>query len=138
MYTAICATPTTKLTPHFHPQQRRSDSFPTSPPSSCLSRSVDSDVGRTRALVAFGRNDLVVVVAHRHAVLGPSCKYQSQYRFNMYSAASERSIEKRRDLPLKWLAVLTVPPTRFCVRMLQYWVKVLVPSIEGALTRVPV
>ncbi len=33
----------------------------------------------------------------------------------------------------KWLPVVMVPPVRLDCRTLQYWLKVLVPSMEGAL-----
>jgi hypothetical protein len=36
----------------------------------------------------------------------------------------------------KCFVVVTVPPTRFSLRTDQNWVKVLVPSMEGWLTRV--
>jgi hypothetical protein len=36
---------------------------------------------------------------------------------------------------LKWFPVVTLPEVRFDWRTDQNWVKVLVPSIEGALTR---
>lgn len=37
---------------------------------------------------------------------------------------------------VKKLPVVTVPPVRLLRRMAQYWLKVAVPSIEGALVRV--
>ncbi len=33
----------------------------------------------------------------------------------------------------KWLPTVMVPPVRFDWRTLQYWLKVLLPSMEGAL-----
>lgn len=37
---------------------------------------------------------------------------------------------------LKKLPVVTVPPVRLDRRIAQYWLKVLVPSMDGALVRV--
>ena len=52
------------------------------------------DVGAAAALVALGGHDLVVVGAEVQAGLAQA---------------------------LKWLAVVMVPPVRFCCRTLQYW-----------------
>lgn len=63
--TAINVTLATKLMLHIHPQQHR-------PTSSTTSHSVNSDIRRPRALVTLSRHNLVVMVAHRHAMLSPS------------------------------------------------------------------
>jgi hypothetical protein len=44
----------------------------TAPTSSPTIHSVHGDIRRTRALVSLGRNNLVVMVAHRHTMLSPS------------------------------------------------------------------